>query len=49
MNLNPFLLKTGRILNVAGGCEKTMPQFVDQFIKAFKNKLNPKSSKATNN
>ncbi len=37
MNLNPKLTDKGKILNVAGGCEKTLPLLVD----AFKKKINP--------
>ena len=43
VNLNPKLTGKGRILNVAGGCEKTLPELVSQFLK----KIQPTKTKPT--
>ena len=50
VNLKPKITGAGRILNVAGGCENTLPAMVDAFIKkvgvATKGGQPAKSSKA---
>lgn len=45
INLKPKLTGKGRILNVAGGCEKTIPELVGQFVKKVQKQPEKKSTK----